>query len=62
MSKGNLKTSSNQSVEQVSCEFSCLEWHDGKFGKYEDDACSLAICYKSGRIQLMKNESIESKT
>ena len=38
-----------------------LHWYDGKNGVPQIEAPALVICYDNGRIQLMKNESDESK-
>lgn len=39
-----------------------LQWYDGKHGQIETDAPSLMVCYENGRVQIMKNETDESKS
>lgn len=38
-----------------------LDWYDGQNGFISNDSPALAICYKNGRCQIMKNELDESK-
>jgi hypothetical protein len=38
-----------------------LHWYNGKNGHVHPDAPTLAICYSNGRMQIMRNESDDSK-
>ena len=38
-----------------------LHWYDGKNGHVHPDTPTLAICYSNGRMQIMRNESDDSK-
>lgn len=38
-----------------SSELATIDWYNGNFGYMEAECPSLAICYKSGRMQLMRN-------
>ncbi len=38
-----------------------LHWYNGKHGHIHREAPTLAICYDIGRLQIMKDESDESK-
>lgn len=36
-------------------QLATIDWYNGNFGYIEADCPSLAVCYKSGRMQLMRN-------
>lgn len=38
-----------------------LTWYNGRNGYFEQDCPTLAICYDNGRMQIMRNESDDSK-
>ena len=38
-----------------------LQWYDGKSGFTDEDSPALAICYDNGRVQMMTNETDDSK-
>lgn len=38
-----------------------LTWYNGRNGYVEPDCPTLAICYDNGRMQIMRNESDDSK-
>lgn len=38
-----------------------MDWYDGKYGYMQGMCPALAICYESGRLQLMSNENDSSK-
>ena len=38
-----------------------LQWYDGKHGLPQPESPTLVICYENGRLQIMVNESDESK-
>ena len=38
-----------------------LTWYNGNNGYVEPDCPALVICYDNGRMQIMRNESDDSK-
>ena len=38
-----------------------LTWYNGRNGYVDPDCPTLAICYDNGRMQIMRNESDDSK-
>ena len=41
-------------------ELAAIDWYDGSNGFVSPDSPALAVCYKNGRCQIMKNEADES--
>lgn len=39
-----------------------LTWYNGRNGYVDPDCPTLAICYDNGRMQIMRNESDDSKS
>ena len=50
-------SNSNQAINKVVT----LHWYNGKYGLVHREAPTLAICYDNGRMQIMRDESDESK-
>jgi hypothetical protein len=48
------------SVTQLS-KVVTLHWYNGKHGHVHREASTLAICYDNGRMQIMRDESDDSK-
>ena len=58
-SKINIQCLSNTSKNS---QVVTLSWYDGKHGHVAPDAPTLVICYDNGRMQIMKQESDDSKS